>query len=132
MARIVAIGEVMAELSLGAERTASSFVFEPMVEVLVGVDVPDEPASLLVAPEALVPAVPPDSSAHATPLCHPVRMATPTTMATTKPPTRPTDASLGMRYVYRLGSLGVPGMPETGSLPTVVASAGEPTDLSRA
>ena len=107
----------------GAARTASCFVFEPAVFVLVAVDVPDEPASLLVAPgafcalepvlEALVPAVPPGSSAHATPLFHPVRMATPTTKATTKPPTRPTYASLGMRYVYRLGSLGVPGMSET-------------------
>jgi hypothetical protein len=105
---------------VGAERTASSFVFEPVVEVLVAVDVPDEPASLLVAPaafcasepvlEALGPAVPPDSSAHATPLCHPVRMAAPTTKATTKPPTRPTYASPGMRYVYRLVPRGVPGM----------------------
>jgi len=107
----------------GPERTASCFVFEPVVFVLVAVDVADERASLLVAPgafcasgpvlEALVPAVPPGSSAHATPLFHPVRMATPTTKATTKPPTRPTYASLGMRYVYRLGSLGVPGMSET-------------------
>jgi hypothetical protein len=88
----------------GAERTASSIVFEPVVE----------------APEAVEAAVPPDSSAHAGPLFHPVTIAAPTPRATTKPPTRPTHASLGIRYVYRLRSLGVRRMWETGSLPTVV------------
>jgi hypothetical protein len=36
----------------GAERTAPCFVFEPVVEVLDAGVVPDEPASLLVAPAA--------------------------------------------------------------------------------
>ena len=102
----------------GAERTASCFVFAPVVFVLVAVDVPDEPASLLVAPgaccasepvlEALVPAVPPGSSAHATPLFHPVRMAAPTTKATTKPPTQPTYA----RWACGMYIAWVAGVPE--------------------
>ena len=49
--------------------------------------------------EAVDPAVPPDSSAHARPLLHPVTMAAPTPKATAKLPTRPRYALPGMRYV---------------------------------
>jgi hypothetical protein len=49
--------------------------------------------------EAVDPAVPPDSSAHARPLLHPVTTAAPTPKATARPPTRLTNASRGMRYV---------------------------------
>jgi hypothetical protein len=49
--------------------------------------------------ESVDAAAPPDSSAHARPLPHPVTMAAPTPKATAKPPTRPTYALPGIRYV---------------------------------
>jgi hypothetical protein len=73
----------------------ASFVTEPFVSVSAGVaDFVSE-----VVLEEVDPAVPPVSSAHASPLLHPVTMAAPTPKATAKPPTRPTYASPGMRYV---------------------------------
>jgi hypothetical protein len=55
------------------------------------------------APDAVLEsadvAAPPDSSAHARPLPHPVTMAAPTPKVTAKPPTRPTYALPGIRYV---------------------------------
>jgi hypothetical protein len=48
--------------------------------------------------EVVEPGDPPASSAHAGPLESPVIMAAPTPKATAKPPTRPTSATLGMRY----------------------------------
>ena len=110
----------------GAERTDRSFVTRtsvPVVAVLVAVVAPDESPS---SPEALGlavatsgpavlleagdPAEPGESSAHASPLLHPLTMAAPTPKAIAKPPTRPMCASLGMRYLYRPGSTGVAGM----------------------
>jgi hypothetical protein len=49
--------------------------------------------------ESVDAAVPPDSSAHARPLLHPVTMAAPTAKATAKPPTRRAYALPGIRYV---------------------------------
>jgi len=49
--------------------------------------------------ESVDAAAAPDSSAHARPLPHPVTMAAPTPRATANPPTRPTYALPGIRYV---------------------------------
>jgi hypothetical protein len=126
---------------VGAERTASPIVFEPVVEVPEAVVMPDEPASPLVALgadavwepvlAAVEAAVPLDSSAHARPLFHPVTIAAPTPKATTKPPTRPTHASLGIRYVYRLRSLGVPECEKPAVCRRQSGLAAGPTELSR-
>jgi hypothetical protein len=57
--------------------------------------------SLLALGDSVEPG---ESSAHAGALLQPVTIATPTPRATANPPTRPMHASLGIRYVYRLGS----------------------------
>jgi hypothetical protein len=84
----------------------ASFVMEPLVAVSPDFVLLCAAVGLVVAgsvPEAVLeavdPAVPPDSSAHATPLFHPVTMAAPIPKVTAKPLTRPTYALPGMRYV---------------------------------
>jgi len=112
----------------GAERTAPSLVTEPFVPVVAARVVVVAPVSTdfavscaasalavagCVSEEELAvvdPGVPPDSSAHARPPPHPVTMAAPTPNATAMPPTRPTYAWLGMRYVYRPWTIGRPEM----------------------
>jgi hypothetical protein len=88
----------------GAERSSSSFVTEPLVPVdsaapcaALGLAVAGSVPEVVL--EAVDPGVPPESSAHAGPLPHPVTMAAPTPKVTAKPPTRLTYALAGMRYV---------------------------------
>jgi hypothetical protein len=116
----------------GAERTASSVVTGPFVAVVVVVPVspdsvvPCTAVGLAVADslpdgllEAVDPAEPGESSAHAGPPLHPGTMAAPTLKAAANPPIRPSYAWRGMRYVYRLTSIGSPGIRRSPQLSDV-------------